>query len=186
MTEQTSPIHRGNKTPLAPRRNLPETPFFFSKTHLRIRIGSRSASSCGVRDVGAGREVLADLRGVRTYRCAGCCAWTAAGLSRGSSSGPMQTGICTPLCHSERLPPRCWSRSGTPAETGARQCDIMRKTTRRFRKMRRLWRIWPDVVPQSYAQQEQRKCASSRENGQRSRIQQIARAPLGSQNQILR
>lgn len=30
----------------------------------------------------------------------------------------MQTGICTPRCQSERLLPRCWSRSGKPAETG--------------------------------------------------------------------
>lgn len=50
-----------------------------------------------------------------TYRCAGCCVLTAVELSQGSSSGPTQTGICTPLCRSELLQPRCWSRSGTPA-----------------------------------------------------------------------
>ena len=60
------------------------------------------------------------LRGLWTHRCAGCCVWTAAEPSRGSSSGPMQTGICTPLCHSELLLPRCSSRSGTPAATETR------------------------------------------------------------------
>lgn len=56
---------------------------------------------------------------VWTYRCAGCCGWTAAGLSPGSSSGPTQTGTCTPRCRSAPLRPRCWSRSGRPAAAAA-------------------------------------------------------------------
>lgn len=51
----------------------------------------------------------------RIYRCAGCCVWTTAGLSQGSSSGPIQTGTCTLRCRSGPPPPRCWNRSGTPA-----------------------------------------------------------------------
>lgn len=52
---------------------------------------------------------------VGTHHCADCCVLKAAELSRGSSSGPTQTGICTLRCHSGLLQPRCWSRSGTPA-----------------------------------------------------------------------
>lgn len=65
------------------------------------------------------------LRGLLTYRCAGCCVLTAVELSQGSSSGPTQTGICTPLCRSELLQPRCWSRSGTPAAAAESEDRLM-------------------------------------------------------------
>lgn len=58
---------------------------------------------------------LCEVVRVGTHHCAGCCVSKAAELSRGSSSGPTQTGICTLRCHSGLLQPRCWSRSGTPA-----------------------------------------------------------------------
>lgn len=58
---------------------------------------------------------LCEVVRVGTHHCAGCCVLKAAELSRGSSSGPMQTGICTLRCHSGLLQLRCWSRSGTPA-----------------------------------------------------------------------
>lgn len=61
---------------------------------------------------------LCEVVRVGTHHCAGCCVLKAAELSRGSSSGPTQTGICTLRCHSGLLQPRCWSRSGTPAGSG--------------------------------------------------------------------
>lgn len=65
---------------------------------------------------------LCEVVRVGTHHCAGCCVLKAAELSRGSSSGPMQTGICTLRCHSGLLQPHCWSRSGTPAGNDGGQC----------------------------------------------------------------
>lgn len=63
------------------------------------------------------------------YHCAGRHGWTAAGPSRGSSSGPRQTGICTLLCRSGRPLPRCWSRSSKPSGTQGQNSDSQKLDT---------------------------------------------------------